>query len=88
MELNKADHQWWDGRIWMLEKYDGICDKCGTPVTYFDGFQCLKLKETDRVVIFAPLIRLTCPFCNVSIDIVRQYKSLDVTLEFLQLEKQ
>ena len=81
MELIKARRQFWDGRIYHLNGFGGIC-KCGTPVETRHPIEAIRLAEDNRRILFWTLTVYLCPACREPIGpTLTVYKSLEITQE-------
>jgi hypothetical protein len=64
-----------------LERYDGVCDGCGTPLSYVGQLILIEILNNDDVMVLVPIDRLVCPFCNKDIVTIKLWKNLEVSKE-------
>jgi hypothetical protein len=67
--------------------YDGICDGCGTPLTYPGELIIIVAYESDKCDLLVPVDRLSCPYCSKSIQVIRRWKTLEVSKELQEIKK-
>jgi hypothetical protein len=77
----------WDGKVYDLKQYSGICHICGESVDHFESFCALKLREDDSSIIFSPLAVLRCPSCKNIMSLMRMYKNLEISQELKTISK-
>lgn len=64
-----------------IRGYDGVCDGCGTPLTYDDELIVIEILNMPDKVLLVPVDRIICPHCNLELSIIKMWKSLEVSEE-------
>ena len=83
MELIKSTSR----RIVTIPNWGGICDKCGTPVTFPSELIVVIVLEEPNYDILVPIDILECPECKTIMHIMRIFKNMEVTAEFGVINK-
>lgn len=70
-------------RVVKMMGYQGVCDGCGTPITYDDELLVIEVPdmENDERVVVVPIDILVCPSCRHTIQAIRIWKNLEITSE-------
>jgi hypothetical protein len=68
--------------IIQVNHYEGICDGCAGQVFSDEPIYLLKVAENDLLTQYYVLDILQCPFCSKRIQVLKTYKSMEVSAEF------
>ena len=74
-------------RIVQTQGYRGVCDACGGEIEYLEPFLVIEIEDTDLAYYVVPIDLFKCPHCDVGVQLMRIWKSVDITDELKQLEK-
>lgn len=64
-----------------LESYDGVCEKCGSPVNISEPILVIEIYKDEKNALLVPADLLRCPHCGVYVEVMRLWLSLNVTSE-------
>jgi hypothetical protein len=71
----------------LVRGWKGICDACQIDLEYDEEFVVILVKEDDIQRFSVPIDLMSCPNCSHTIELIRDYKNLDISKEIEKIDK-